>query len=80
MNARIWYHRPEWISALIAAAVLILGSVGALSQGAAQTAQNTKDIADLRQQVSTVPERLSRIEQKVDDLTTLEKRRRGQGD
>jgi len=78
---RPWYHRPEWIGLLITAAVVILGGAGAISQGAAQTAQNTKDIAELKGAVGNMPERLARIETKVDDLVAFEKQRRsGAGD
>ncbi len=73
---RPWYYRPEWIIALVA--VLSAGVTGAVqvSQGQAQTNQNTQDIRDLKAKVDTMPERLGRIEQKVDDLVSLEKRRR----
>lgn len=72
---RPWYHRPEWIIAVVSALGILTGGATAISQGQAQTTQNTKDIADLKGQLGGVPERLARIEQKVDDLTTLEKRR-----
>jgi hypothetical protein len=76
-----WYHRPEWIIAMVSVGGIVLGGAGALSQGSAQTTQNTRDIAELKSQFGGVPERLARIEQKVDDLTTIEKRRNsGTGD
>lgn len=74
-RARPWYHRPEWIAAAVSLCGLAMGGASAVSQGAAQTAQNTKDIAELKGEVASVPERLARIEQKVDDLTVMEKRR-----
>jgi hypothetical protein len=77
---RPWYHRPEWIIAVVSAGGILLGGAGAMSTGAAQTAQNTQDIKDLRLQVASVPERLARIETKVDDLTAMEKRRNGSAD
>lgn len=77
MSVRPWYHRPEWIGLAVTGIIAAAGAVGAFSQGAAQTAQNTKDIAEIKGQIGAMPERLARIEQKVDDLTQIEKRRRG---
>lgn len=78
--ARPWYHRPEWIIAVVSALTIVLGGVGALSQGAAQTAQNSRDIVQLQRDTADVPERLARIEQKVDDLKTIEVRAHGRGE
>jgi cell division protein FtsB len=65
---RPWYHRPEWISSLLGVVALVGGLLWGEAQTAAQTLQNTRDIAQLRQDNATVPSRLARIEQKVDDL------------
>ena len=73
--ARPWYHRPEWIIALVAVISLVVGGAIDLSKGQSQTAQNSHDIAELKAKIDPVPERLGRIETKLDDLTTFEKRR-----
>lgn len=74
MNAKPWYHRPEWIAVIVTVALALSGSVSIAAGGLAQTAQNARDIKDLKDGVAGVPERLARIEQKVDDLK-LELRR-----
>lgn len=70
-----WYHRPEWVGVISAMLIGAMGAVAAYADGQARISQNTHDIADLRQAVAAVPERLTRIETKVDDLAAFEKRR-----
>jgi len=77
---RPWYHRPEWIGLGLTLAAGGMAATVAYSNGQAQIGQNTKDIAEIKQQIAAMPERLARIETKVDDLTNLEKRRRGTAD
>jgi hypothetical protein len=59
----------------------IIGGARAIAHNDAQTAQNTKDIADLRTKVEPIPVQLAHIETKLDDLTKFEKaRNKGAGD
>lgn len=80
LGQRPWYHRPEWIGLMFTLGAGSMAAAVAYSNGQAQIGQNTKDIAELKQQIGAMPERLARIETKVDDLTSLEKRHLRGGD
>jgi hypothetical protein len=69
-----WYHRPEWIGLIVTLTIGAAAAVLAYGNGQAQITQNTKDISELKQIVGAMPERLARIETKVDDLKAMESR------
>lgn len=74
-TTRIWYHKPEWIAAALAAMALAVSAVAGGVNGLAQVSQNTQDIKDLRAETTDIPAKLARIEQKVDDIKEEVRRR-----
>lgn len=68
---KVWYREPQWISAVLAAAALLVGTIWSQASGEAQTRDNTTDIAQIKADIKNVPADISSIRQAQDDQREL---------